>query len=355
MLKQLFIAVVATAAVATSQSAVAQPDVLNLQGGSSALCPGPDQLSLERPLSSEGATRVSVGVFVVDLVELDDVNQSFTADFTLILQWLDPSLADPARGASLSICPLAVAQVWRPVVEFEGVRRFEKHHEDVTGIDAAGTITHAQRLSLDIAVPLDLRDFPFDRHTLAVELIPVFSGVDEVAFVVLPELTGVEEDVSLTGWTLGTPAATTETRYAPRIQVNQAVFRLQIETKREAGFYVWKMLVPLTLIVFMSWAVFWVDPQEIGPQLGLAATSMLTLIAFQFAFADLLPRISYLSRADRFILSSSLLVFLALVEAVTASTLARTGRAERAHRLDRISRLAFPAVLAAIIVFSFVM
>ena len=64
----------------------------------------------------------------------------------------------------------------------------------------------------------------------------------------------------------------------------------------------------------MSWAVFWVDPKEIGPQLGLAATSMLTLIAFQFAFTGLLPRISYLTRADRFVFSASLLVFLALVE-----------------------------------------
>ena len=355
MPKQSFITVVATAVLAFSVSATAQPDVLNLQGGSSALCPGPDQLSLERPLSSEGATRVSVGVFVVDLVALDDVNQSFTADLTLILQWLDPRLADPARGASLSICTLATAQVWRPVVQFEGVRRFEKHYEDVTGIDAGGTVTHAQRMTLDIAVPLDLRDFPFDRHMLAIEVRPVFSGVDEVALAVLPELTGVDEGVSLTGWTLGSPTATIETRHAPRIQVDQALFRVQIEAAREAGFYVWKTIVPLTLIIFMSWAVFWVDPQQIGPQIGLAATSMLTLIAFQFAFVGLLPRISYLTRADRFILSSSALVFLALVEAVTASTLARQGRAELADRLDRGSRWVFPLALGSIFIFAFVL
>ena len=77
-----------------------------------------------------------------------------------------------------------------------------------------------------------------------------------------------------------------------------------------------------TLEAHLELPVFWIDPKQIAPQIGLAATSMLTLIAFQFAFIGLLPRISYLTRADRFILSSSVLVFIALVEAVTASTLA---------------------------------
>ena len=103
----------------------------------------------------------------------------------------------------------------------------------------------------------------------------------------------------------------------------------------------------------MSWAVFWIDPKEIGPQLGLAGTSMLTLIAFQFAFTGLLPRISYLTRADRFVFSASLLVFLALAEAVATSALARQGRMALANRLDQTSRFAFPVALVTIIAFAF--
>jgi hypothetical protein len=33
----------------------------------------------------------------------------------------------------------------------------------------------------------------------------------------------------------------------------------------------------------MSWAVFWLSPQNIAPRTGLSATSMLTLIAFRLA------------------------------------------------------------------------
>ena len=33
----------------------------------------------------------------------------------------------------------------------------------------------------------------------------------------------------------------------------------------------------------MAWTVFWIDPKEIGPQVGVSTASVLTLIAFQYA------------------------------------------------------------------------
>ena len=219
-------------AVAAMLSAVsvatAQPGRLNLRGGSSALCPRAEQLSPERPSSSAGPTRVGVGVFLNDLVGLDDIAQVFTADLFLVLQWTDPRLAEPARGSSLSICSLDDTQVWMPLVQFQDVRRLTKNYQDITGIDARGMVTHAQRLGLDIAVRFDLRDFPFDQHTLELEVRPVLSGVDEVEVAVLDNLTGVDERVSLTGWTIGAHTASIETRHAPRLQVDQSLFRLQL-------------------------------------------------------------------------------------------------------------------------------
>jgi hypothetical protein len=52
----------------------------------------------------------------------------------------------------------------------------------------------------------------------------------------------------------------------------------KLEVTRYLGFFIWKILLPLVPIVSMSWAVFWVDPVEHGPQLGITVTSMLTLM-----------------------------------------------------------------------------
>ena len=228
-----------------------------------------------------------------------------------------------------------------------GSERYDRQMEDVFD-------TFARRVIAEISLPLDLRDFPFDRHTLAIEVETVYSSVDEVRLLPLEELSGMADRLSITGWEIGVPTVTVETQRAPRLQIDRSVFRFAVELRRESYFYVWKAIAPLTLIIFMSWAVFWIDPQQIA-RIGLSATAILTLIAYQFAFAGLLPRVSYLTRADRFTLISSILVFLAMVEAVTASRLTRQGREEASNRLDRCSRVAFPTALAGIIAFSFYM
>jgi hypothetical protein len=46
----------------------------------------------------------------------------------------------------------------------------------------------------------------------------------------------------------------------------------------------------------MSWAVFYFEPDQIAPQIGLAATSILTLIAFLFSLGKILSPIVYLTK-----------------------------------------------------------
>lgn len=104
----------------------------------------------------------------------------------------------------------------------------------------------------------------------------------------------------------------------------------------------------------MSFAVFWVDP-TVFPRMGLSATSMLTLIAYQFAITSLLPRISYLTRADQFTVGSFALVFLSLVEAITTSYLTKQGKTDLGQKIDRLSRWVFPLVFAGIFGLAFLL
>ena len=119
---------------------------------------------------------------------------------------------------------------------------------------------------------------------------------------------------------------------------------------RRVGYYVWKVILPLSMIVVMSWSVFWMDPNNLGPQTGIAATSMLTLIAFLFALGNILPRISYLTTMDRFVMGSSALVFAALLEAIGSGYLASHGRAATAVRIERQCRWLFPTVFIGLII-----
>ena len=123
---------------------------------------------------------------------------------------------------------------------------------------------------------------------------------------------------------------------------------------RESRYYVVKVLIPLVLIVAMSWITFFFDPKEAAAGIRLGATVMLTLIAYRFAIDGSLPKVAYLTRMDMFMLSATILIFASLVELVVAAHIAKTGRIEAARWLHRAMRVVFPAVLVIVALKAFV-
>jgi hypothetical protein len=108
------------------------------------------------------------------------------------------------------------------------------------------------------------------------------------------------------------------------------------------------LIMPLSLIVLMSWIVFWLDPSRVDAQVGLAATAILTLIAFRFSIENLLPPVSYLTRLDYFLTGCTWLVFLAMLEVVITARLVNDERLAPARRIDRWSRGIFPVLFASL-------
>ena len=84
-------------------------------------------------------------------------------------------------------------------------------------------------------------------------------------------------------------------------------------------------------------------------QIGVGATSILTLIAFRFTVDGILPEIPYLTRLDLFILLSMLMVFGNLVESVATAHLFATGRETLAVKIDVWGRWIYLVVLAGVV------
>ena len=200
--------------------------------------------------------------------------QFYTADVYFISQWKDPRVADPDRGETNAKCTLPRDKVWHPSAQFDRIRSFDQYYPDITMIDAEGKITFIQRFNIEVSVKLNLEDFPFDKHTLVIAADPIVASTDEVVFEVLETLTGRAEVISLNGWKIGTPHAEIRTEYAPARGISISKYLLNLDIEREWGFYVWRTIVPLFFIVFMSWAVFWIPPTQFV-RIGLSATSML--------------------------------------------------------------------------------
>ena len=103
----------------------------------------------------------------------------------------------------------------------------------------------------------------------------------------------------------------------------------------------------------MSWVVFWISPEHIPNQLSVAVTTVLTLIAYHIALSGRLPDIPYLTHMDKFLFSSTVLVFMALIEVVVTSHLSSTDQLVLARKIDRTARWLFPALFLSAVGYSF--
>jgi hypothetical protein len=83
--------------------------------------------------------------------------------------------------------------------------------------------------------------------------------------------------------------------------------------------------------------------------MSVVVTTMLTLIAYRFALGNLVPRLSYLTRLDWFLLGSTALVTTALMTMAATAYLMRHKRVEAVARIDRWGRLLFPLAFAALL------
>ena len=97
-------------------------------------------------------------------------------------------------------------------------------------------------------------------------------------------------------------------------------------------------------------SVFWIDPALGASQVSVSVTSMLTLIAYRFAIGNDVPKLPYLTLLDAFIMVSTLMVFLSLIEVIATTKMTSNGRIEAARAIDRRCRWLFPGAFLAVTV-----
>lgn len=307
---------------------------------------------VKRPGGSDGApTTVFVSVFLLDIDEVNSANQTFTANVAYDLRWHDPRLAHSEEGAKA----FPIGDVWNPRIQIANSQKVFASFPEIVHVSPAGEVSYQQRVWGSFSQPLDLRDFPFDTQGFQIDLVSAGYAPEELVFVPDPELkSGIGDELSLPDWDI-TDLKAGGMAHQPNAAAGAlAGFRLTFEAGRQIGYYLLKVILPLILIVAMSWIVFWIDPKESATQISVSVTSMLTLIAYRFMVGGLLPSISYLTRLDVFILCSTLLVFATLMGVVITSTLAKSDRLQSARRIDRIARVAFPAVFLLVLGIAFV-
>ena len=296
----------------------------------------------ERPEKWKGPTKVNFFIFVIDIDKIDGSAQRFSANFHINLSWKDKRMAK--KTDSIRIIPLE--KIWSPriVLINQGGTVWESLPK-VVDVTPDGTVTYRQRYVGSLSQPLMLSKFPMDEHRFTIQLAGSGHGTDALEFIPHVEhgfIGGsISEKLSLSDWEIVNFEAS-QSPYEPVAGISVPGFAFEFTAKRHFLYYLWQIILPLSLIVMMSLAVLWIDRGNTGTQIGLATSAMLALITYRFILARLLPVLPYMTRMDYFTLGSTLLVFLTLIEVIVTATLSRGNNDRLVNNIDKFFRFAFP-------------
>mgnify|MGYP005635448689 FL=1 len=84
----------------------------------------------------------------------------------------------------------------------------------------------------------------------------------------------------------------------------QNSINLSIEIKRNSAHYVFKIIIPVFLILCVAWSVLWIPTPKLDARLTTSIVALLALIAYNFVFEGDIPKLEYLTDLDKFILLS---------------------------------------------------
>lgn len=287
-------------------------------------------------------------VGLLDIADISDREQVFTVDIFVEVAWQDPRLAVQDSSAG-DLRTVAADEIWNPRLTVVNSRGLDVRLPEVATVDRQGNVVVRQRLTGPLAVDLDLYDFPFDTQRLPIEVVSYQYTPSDIVFSGDSELVTRLDTLSSKGWTytaLEPEPFVFSLRDGDR---GGAAITFAVMAERKSVYYIYTLALPMTLILFLGWMVHWLPMEVVPARMGTASATVFSLIAFGVSFRLTLPKIAYLTDADRFVLYSTLLVLVSLAVTIVTIRWANSGRVAAAERLTRQARLAFPVVYGLIV------
>jgi hypothetical protein len=303
-------------------------------------------------------TRVTCAILILDVIDIDDVNESLEVELALLATWHDPRLAFDAEEEGVD-CKLFQGEFqfaelfrgWWP--QFLIVNQVGRGDTSAITLRVFpdGTVRYAEQRNATLETPMSLHDYPFDSQRLRALVVPFGNTTDEVVLEVDDRYQGTTEDhvrndseVNVAGWNLQDLDMRTDEASLAVGGGMRPISRIvaTIRFQRRSWQLVWQMLFPLLVIVSMIWSIFWIDIESLADRLNVAFIGVLTIVAYQFVVIENMPRMSYLTFTDTLLLVSFVTMSATIPQSLFIHSLVRQGRQQQARVIDGICRWAFP-------------
>ncbi len=306
------------------------------------------------PPPANGPVVVQAAFFLDDIDDIDDETETFEFTGVLVTKWHDPRQAfDPKQVGTAEMIFQGdfqfneLAPAWYPQIVLVNESGAYEKHAVLLRVAPDGSSTLVEKIIAVAEADLDLRRFPFDRQQLEATFEILGFDQSEVIFDVRPDPAEMEKaQIEIPQWTLKRVAASTREYSASHAGPlgTTSTFVLTMDLQRQSLFMIRLVVLPLIMIVILSWSVFWMDRSSLGDRISVSFIGILTSVTYQVVVSGILPEISYTTWMNGFLNISFLIMSATVVINLVVGAADQQGLTARGDLIDRRCRWIFPLV-----------
>lgn len=296
------------------------------------------------PAAKAPSRKVELGVYILDIADIDEPAGRFTVQVLLSTAWTDPARAFEGTEPKVFREEAAVEEAnsgWRSMAEFNRSTAPAELNHALLKIFPNGRVEFERQLNVTMSAALDLRRLPFDTQNLQIEIESFQYQADAMEFVLPPDNLRMTKRISLQQWEPLKISAEVAPIFRDVYQETYSRATVTIALKRHFLFYLWQMIVPLIIVLAMAFAVFFLPPEDLSDRMSVIIASLLTVVALSYSLHSGLPKIPYLTIIDWLFVLAYVFLGLAMAGMVFINNLHQRDAA-KADRLDRWLRWAYP-------------
>jgi hypothetical protein len=304
--------------------------------GTDAQPPAPPTTKAPTPTDPNAKPQqVTVGLYLQNVPEIDIKTNSFSAEFYLWFLWggdLDPTLTyeftNVVNVSELTKIPIFVDASGASAPELlpDG-RHLQQFH-------VYGRFGH----------PFPLARYPFDDHEIVISLEDARSSTDALVHVLDQKGTTMRPDLVIPGWDLHPMTTAVGThRFSsnfgdPRTGRNEDVYShvdFMMKIERPWVGIVSKTIIPIALIILITFGAFFLQPADIDARLCLTITALISAVALQFTAATELPPTGSLLLLDKIYILSYLAILSVTFASIASNRFVHAEKPKSAAFTDR--------------------
>ena len=313
------------------------------------------------PPSNGGPVVVRAAFQLQNIDEIDDEAETFQFTGVLTLTWQDKRQAfDPNKEqvqekiyqGNYQFNELSPA--WYPQVVLANMSGMYEKHGVLLRVQPDGTSTLIETVSAIAEVDFRMRRYPFDSQRL--EAVFEVLGFDSSEVVLEAEPSPVDaswKKLQISQWQLAGIRSSTAEQIAPYAGKRgiSSTFTASMEVQRKPFFIIRLIVIPLAMIVLLSWSVFWMERSSLGDRINISFVGILTAVAYQVVVGDVLPHMSYFTLMNGFVNLSFLIMCATVVENLIVGEYDNQGKSDVGDRIDYHCRWIFPLVYFGLLIF----